>query len=121
MRVVKYWNSLPASVVIASFVNVFKKRLEKVWTEVFPHLPISLLHPIPPAHHLLIVTQLLVLSMSFLQSRCDLRFTITNHNHLDMGALCTLTYIPLCLPTPSIGNRGANGISQVRTMRVVRR
>ncbi len=39
VRVVKYWNKLPASVVTATSVNVFKKRLEEVWTEVFPHLP----------------------------------------------------------------------------------
>ncbi len=40
VRVVKYWNKLPASVVAAPSVNVFKKRLEEVWTEVFPHLPL---------------------------------------------------------------------------------
>ncbi len=39
VRVVKYWNKLPAFVVTAPSVNVFKKRLEKVWTEVFSHLP----------------------------------------------------------------------------------
>ncbi len=39
VRVVKYWNKFPASVVTAPSVNVLKKRLEKVWTEVFPHLP----------------------------------------------------------------------------------
>ncbi len=39
VRVVKYWNKLPASVVTAPSVNVFKKRLEKVWTEVFLYLP----------------------------------------------------------------------------------
>ncbi len=39
VRVVKYWNKLPASVFTAPSVNVFKKRLEEVWTEVFPHLP----------------------------------------------------------------------------------
>ncbi len=39
VRVAKYWNTLPASVVSAPSVNVFKKRLEKVWTEGFPHLP----------------------------------------------------------------------------------
>ncbi len=32
-------NKLPVSVVTAPFVNVFKERLEKVWTEVFPRLP----------------------------------------------------------------------------------
>ncbi len=40
MRVVKCCNKLPASVVTAPSVNVFKKRLENVWTEVFTHLPI---------------------------------------------------------------------------------
>ncbi len=39
VRVVKYWNKLPASVVTAPSINVFKKRLEKVWTEVLPLLP----------------------------------------------------------------------------------
>ncbi len=37
--VVKYWNKLPASVITAPSVSVFTKRLEKVWPEVFPHLP----------------------------------------------------------------------------------
>ncbi len=63
--IVKYWNKLPASVVTAPSVNVFKKRLEEVWTEVFPHLPHWLnTHPppfslppptFPPAHHPLTV------------------------------------------------------------------
>ncbi len=39
VRVVKYWNTFPASVVTVPSVNVFKKGLEKAWTEVFPHLP----------------------------------------------------------------------------------
>ncbi len=39
VRAAKYWNKLPASVVTAPSVNVFKKGLDKVWTEVFPHLP----------------------------------------------------------------------------------
>ncbi len=39
VRAVKYWNKLPASAVTAPSVNVFKKRLEEIWTEVFPHLP----------------------------------------------------------------------------------
>ncbi len=37
--VVIYWNKLRASVVTAPSVNIFKKRFENVWTEVFPHLP----------------------------------------------------------------------------------
>ncbi len=37
-RVVKYWNKLPATVVTAFSAKIFKKRLEKVWIEVFPHL-----------------------------------------------------------------------------------
>ncbi len=39
VRVVKHWNKLPASVIRAPSVNIFKKRLEKAWTDVFPHLP----------------------------------------------------------------------------------
>ncbi len=57
VRVVKYWNKLPDSVVTAPSVNVFKKRLEEVWTEVFPHFPHSLkTHPpfiLPPPKPLL--------------------------------------------------------------------
>ncbi len=53
--VVKYWNKLPASTVF----NVFKKRLEKVWTEVFPDLShwlnTPLLPPIPLVHNPLTV------------------------------------------------------------------
>ncbi len=46
VRVVTYWNKLPVSVVTVPPVNItFKKRMEKVWTEVFPHLPNSLLRP----------------------------------------------------------------------------
>ncbi len=90
VRVVKYWIKLPASVVAALSVNVFKKRLENVWTEVFPHLPhwlnSHLLIPLPPPpSHLhttnlklsvLYVTQLPILSLSFRQARCSLLFTI---------------------------------------------
>ncbi len=39
VRVMKYWNKLQASVVTAPAVKMFKKRMEKVWTVVFPHLP----------------------------------------------------------------------------------
>ncbi len=55
VMVVKYWNKLPPSVDTAPSVNVFKKRLEEVWTEVFPHLPPLLHTPPPPAHHSLTV------------------------------------------------------------------
>ncbi len=41
VRVVHYWNKLPASVFTVPSVNFFKKRLEKVWTAVFPHLPLD--------------------------------------------------------------------------------
>ncbi len=95
LRVVKCWNTLPASDVTAPSVNVFEKGLEKVWTEVFAHfphelnthLPISLPTPsIPPAHpHLplssLCVTQLPALIVWFLQARCGLLLTILNHYH----------------------------------------
>ncbi len=39
VRVVKYWNKFRASAVTAPSANIFKKRLEKVWTVVLPHLP----------------------------------------------------------------------------------
>ncbi len=59
----KYWNRLPASVVTAISLSIFKKGLEEVWTEAFPHLPhrlnthllISLFPPIPLACHPLAV------------------------------------------------------------------
>ncbi len=38
VRVLKYWNKLPTSIVRAPSVNAVTKRLEKVWIEVFPHL-----------------------------------------------------------------------------------
>ncbi len=39
LRVEKYWIKLLASAITAPSVKILKKRLEKVWTEVFPHLP----------------------------------------------------------------------------------
>ncbi len=41
VRVVKYWNTLPVSIVTAFSVNILKKRLDKVWTKDFPHPPIG--------------------------------------------------------------------------------
>ncbi len=92
VRVVKYWNKVTASVVTAPFVNVFKKRLEKFWTEAFPISPIDwtliFKFPTPPSpsnqhstHYQLsslYATQMAVLYMWFLQARCGLLFTITN-------------------------------------------
>ncbi len=46
VKVVKYWHELPASVVTAPSVNIFKKSLEKVWKEMFPDLP----HWLKPHH-----------------------------------------------------------------------
>ncbi len=45
VRVVKYWNKLPASVVTAPYDNVFKKRLAKVWTEVYNIWVCSMIKP----------------------------------------------------------------------------
>ncbi len=63
VRVVKYWHKLPASVVTAPSVSVFKKRLEKsldrslspsppLTEHSSPQFPTS---HIPPAHHPLTV------------------------------------------------------------------
>ncbi len=38
MRLVKYWDKLPASDVTAPSIDNFKKRLEQSWTEYFPYL-----------------------------------------------------------------------------------
>ncbi len=93
-RVVKYWTKLPASVVTAPSVKRFKKRLEKVWADVFPHLPHWLKSHLPNpltapqlhATHLQFphryVTQIPVLSMWFLQAGCGLLFTIINLNRI---------------------------------------
>ncbi len=48
VRVMKHWSKLPASAVTAHSVNVFKKRLEKVWTEVLPHPSHWLITQPPP-------------------------------------------------------------------------
>ncbi len=64
LRVVKYWNKLSASVVTAPLVNIFKKRLEKVWIGIFTdlphwlntHFPNLLIPPSPPAYRSLRAT-----------------------------------------------------------------
>ncbi len=43
VMVVKYWKKPPPF--SAPSVNIFKKRVAKVWTEIFPHLPINLPPP----------------------------------------------------------------------------
>ncbi len=52
VKVGKYWNNLPASVVTVPSVNVFKKTLEQVWTEVFTHLLhwLNTYFPSPSSH-----------------------------------------------------------------------
>ncbi len=54
VRVMKYWNKLQASVVTAPSVNLLKKRLEKVWTEVsrFPTPPHPTCTPPINSYHL---------------------------------------------------------------------
>ncbi len=57
-RVMKYWNKLPASVVTAPSVNIFKKMLESLDRNLSPsppmteHSPLqSHSPPVPPAHY----------------------------------------------------------------------
>ncbi len=40
VRVVKYWNRLPAHLVLAPSVSIFKKQLERHWFEIFPAAPV---------------------------------------------------------------------------------
>ncbi len=45
-RVVKYWNRLPARLVLAPSVPIFKKKqLDRHWFKIFPAAPVSLLSP----------------------------------------------------------------------------
>ncbi len=68
--VVKYRNGPPASVVTAPTVNVFKKRLQKVWKKAFPISPIdwTLISSIPyspvPSAHLIYSYHLYILPNS---------------------------------------------------------
>ncbi len=53
-KLVKPLNSVSRSELLsANPVNVFKKRSEKVWTEIFPHLPhwLNTHFPMPYAPH----------------------------------------------------------------------
>ncbi len=39
-RVVKYWNRLPAHLVLAPSISIFKKQLDRHWFEIFPAAPV---------------------------------------------------------------------------------
>ncbi len=39
-HVVKYWNRLPAHLVLAPSVSIFKKQLDRHWFEIFPAAPV---------------------------------------------------------------------------------
>ncbi len=40
VRVVKYWNGLPAHFVLSPSVSIFKKQLNCQWSEIFPAAPV---------------------------------------------------------------------------------
>ncbi len=40
VRLVKYWNRLPAHLVLAPFISIFKKQLDRHWFEIFPAAPV---------------------------------------------------------------------------------
>ncbi len=40
VRVVKYWNRLPAHLVMSPSVSDFKKRLDRQWSGIFPTAPV---------------------------------------------------------------------------------
>ncbi len=45
IRIVKYWNRLPADLALAPSVSIFKKQLGRHWFEIFPAAPVKLLSP----------------------------------------------------------------------------
>ncbi len=40
-RVVKFWNRLPAHLILSPSVSIFKKQLNRQWSEIFPAAPVS--------------------------------------------------------------------------------
>ncbi len=40
VRIVKFWNRLPAHLVWASSVSIFKKQMDRHWSEIFPAAPV---------------------------------------------------------------------------------
>ncbi len=45
VRIVKFWNRLPAHLVLAPSVSIFKKQLDRHWSEIPPIAPAELLSP----------------------------------------------------------------------------
>ncbi len=40
VRVVKYWNRLPVHLILSPSVPIFKKQLDRQWSEIFPAAPV---------------------------------------------------------------------------------
>ncbi len=40
VRIVKFWNRLPAHLVLSPSVSIFKKQLGRQWSEIFPAAPV---------------------------------------------------------------------------------
>ncbi len=96
-RVVKYWNKLPASVITAPSANVFKKRLEEVWTEVFPHLYPLTEHSLtpfhlPPSHFLLSKPQFILfyLNQILLTFQNNIYIKFENNAHFELLSMSFL-------------------------------
>ncbi len=43
VRVVKFWNRLPAHLALSPAVSFFKKQFERQWSKIFPAAPVQLL------------------------------------------------------------------------------
>ncbi len=40
VRIVKFWNRLPAHLVLSPSISIFKKQLDRHWSEIFPAAPV---------------------------------------------------------------------------------
>ncbi len=40
VRILKFWNRLPAHLVFSPSVSIFKKQLDRQWSEIFPAAPV---------------------------------------------------------------------------------
>ncbi len=45
VRIVIYWNVLPATLVLLPSVPIFKKQLDRQWSEIFPAASVKILFP----------------------------------------------------------------------------